>query len=91
VTPLYGHVSQDTAYLVEDYPYGFRLRCKMRCWLESDPKRGYRFVTQTTDPRMIGEVWNAPKKSTYTPIAACMYLDEQGQVHWGHPGTSEND
>ncbi len=22
--PLYGHTSEDTAYLVDDYPYGFR-------------------------------------------------------------------
>jgi len=37
--------------LVEDYPYGFRLRCKIRFWLEYAPKRGFRFVSQTTNPK----------------------------------------
>jgi hypothetical protein len=35
---LKGHISQETAYLVDDYPYGFRLRCKIRYWLEYQPK-----------------------------------------------------
>ena len=39
VTPLYGHTSPETAYLVADYPYSFKLRCRIRYWIESDPKR----------------------------------------------------
>lgn len=27
---LLGHVSPQTAYLVEDYPYGRQLRCRIR-------------------------------------------------------------
>jgi hypothetical protein len=30
---LSGHVSPQTAYLVEDYPYGRRLRCRIRYWI----------------------------------------------------------
>jgi hypothetical protein len=77
---LKGHVSPDTAYVVNDYPYGFRLRCKIRYWLEDSPKHGTRFVSQTTNPKKAGEVWNKPKASTYAPIAACMFLDEKGYV-----------
>jgi len=79
VTPLYGHTSQETAYNVADYPYG-RLRCKIRYWLESHPKHGFRFVSQTENPKTLR--WNAPKKSTYAMIAGCMYLDEKGHCHW---------
>ena len=27
-------VSPETAIIVPDYPYGFRLRCKLRVWVE---------------------------------------------------------
>jgi hypothetical protein len=79
---LSGHVSPETAYLVDDYPYGFRLRCKIRYWLEYKPKQGYRLVSQTTNPKQSGEVWNKPKASTYVSIAAAMYLDEKEHVQW---------
>lgn len=76
---IYGHVSQETAYEIDDYPYG-RLRCKRRVWLESDPKRGFRFVAQTQNPK--NGRWNAPHKSTYVEVAACLYLDENRHVQW---------
>ena len=82
MTPLYGHVSPETAYVVNDYPYGFRMRCKIRYWLERHPTRGWRFCSQTTNPKRDGEVWNKPKASTYVRFAACMYLDDVGHVHW---------
>jgi hypothetical protein len=86
-TPLHGHTSAETAYLVADYPYGRKVRCRIRYWLESDPKRGFRFVSQTEHPTR--KVWNAPKKSTYMLLAACMFLDEVGHVQWA--GLSEYD
>ena len=64
-TILSGHTSPETAYLVEDYPYGFRLRCKIRRWLDCDPKRGARLMSQTSNPKLSGLVWNKPKASTY--------------------------
>jgi hypothetical protein len=80
---LFGHISPETAYLVEDYPYGFRLRCKIRYWLEFHPKHGFRFVSQTTNPkRPVSEVWNKPKASTYCRFGAAMYLNEEGHVTW---------
>lgn len=76
---IYGHISEETAHTVDDYPYG-RLRCKRRVWLESDPKRGFRLVTQTQNPK--NGRWNAPHKSTYTEVAACLYLDDKEHVQW---------
>jgi hypothetical protein len=78
---LTGHTSQATAHLVTDYPYGFRLRCKIRYWLEHDAAKGTRMCSQTTDPRTGNVHWNKPKKSTYSPVGV-MYLDEQGHCTW---------
>lgn len=77
--PLYGHTSIENAYMVNDYPYG-RDRCRIRFWLERDEKRGFRFCSQTEHPRKL--IWNAPKKSTYSLLAGCMYLDDKGHVVW---------
>lgn len=84
---LKGHVSPETAYMVDDYPYGFRLRCKIRYWLEFKPKQGFRFVSQTTNPKRPGEVWNKPMASTYSRFGGAMFLDENEHVHWS--GLSE--
>ena len=53
---LVGHTSPETAHVTIDYPYGFRLRCQRREWLEYKPKKGYRFVTQTSNPKP-GACW----------------------------------
>jgi hypothetical protein len=82
---LRGHVSEDTAYLVNDYPYGYTLRCKIRYWLHTADKGAYRdqmrLMSQTTNPKMKGQVWNKPKASTYAPWAV-MYLDSRGYASW---------
>jgi len=78
--PLYGHTSEATAYLVDDYPYGFRERTQIRYWLEHKPKKGWRFVSQTLNPK-TGR-WNKPKASTYAEWGGAMYLDENGHVQW---------
>jgi hypothetical protein len=81
--PLYGHDSMSNAYVVDDYPYGFRLRCKIRYWVEYVPKKGYRMVSQTTNPKIADrEVWNKPKATTYAGVAGCLYLDSKDQVHF---------
>jgi hypothetical protein len=84
---LSGHISPETAFVVDDYPYGFRLRCKIRYWLEFHPKRGFRFLSQTTNPKRPDEVWNKPKASAYCKFGAAMYLDDQEHVTWA--GLSE--
>ncbi len=86
---LTGHTSAETAYVVDDYPYGFTLRCKIRYWLEYHPKKGFRFISQTTNPKKSFEVWNKPKASTYMRLGGVMYLDDKNHVHWH--GISEYD
>ncbi len=81
VQVLSGHVSPETAYTVEDYPYGFRLRCRIRYWLEYKKGTGVRLVSQTTNPKR-GGAWNKPKASTYGRFGGAMFLDEQGYVQW---------
>lgn len=76
---LFGHTDEENAYLVDDYPYGFRLRTQIRYWLESKAGRGDRFVSQTMNPK-TGR-WNKPKRSTYTGVAV-MFIDEEQHVRW---------
>lgn len=78
---LSGHVSPETAYTVDDYPYGFRLRCTIRYWLDFKAGHGFRLASQTTDPKHGGR-WNKPKFSTYSKFGAAMFLDENDHVKW---------
>jgi hypothetical protein len=82
MTILSGHISPETAYLIKSYPYGFRLRCQMRYWLDWHPKRGARLMSQTSNPKQPGLVWNKPKASTYSVFGGAMYLDDKGHVAW---------
>jgi hypothetical protein len=87
--PLYGHTSEASAYVVDDYPYGFNARTQIRYWLEHKPKKGWRFVSQTMNPKT--DRWNKPKASTYADWGAAMYLDEKGHVHWDGVGPYSGD
>jgi hypothetical protein len=78
---LKGHVSPETAYVIEDYPYGFKLRCKIRYWMEYKNKIGFRFISQTSNPKK-GDIWNKPKALTYDRLGGCMYLNEEGHVKY---------
>ena len=82
---LNGHTSPKTAYVVNNYPYGFHLRCKIRYWLETSEKgvaKGRtRFVSQTTNPKFTSDIWNKPKVNTYGQGLVLMYLDEKNHVH----------
>lgn len=83
IKPLTGHVSEETAFVVDDYPYGFRLRCKIRYWVEAHKTHGFRNCSQTTNPKVPGERWNKPKKGTYCKIACGMFQTvEDGHVHF---------
>lgn len=74
---LFGHTNCDTARLVGDYPYGYRLRTQIRYWIETNARHGDRFMAQTLNPK-TGR-WNKPKASTYSPVMA-MYVDGEGHV-----------
>lgn len=78
---LYGHISPETAYIVEGYPWGFRLRTTIRYWIETSTAKngGQRFCSQTINPKT--GAWCAPKKGTYNAIAV-MFLDENEHVKY---------
>lgn len=81
---LHGHTDQNTAYVVDDYPYGRVLRCKIRYWVHTNNKGAQRFMSQTTNPKRAGEVWNKPKASTYSAMVI-LYRDAvKGHVHGHH-------
>jgi len=77
---LTGHVSPDTAYVVADYPYGFRLRCQIRYWIETKRGKGQRVVSQTSNPKVPGLVWNTPKASTYSDLRVLVLDPTNGHV-----------
>jgi len=77
---LAGHTSPETAFVVDDYPYGFRLRCKIRYWLETKKGHGQRFMSQTTNPKRAEEFWNKPKAGTYHVIAVMVRDESNGHV-----------
>lgn len=79
---LLGHTSADTAYVVEGYPYGFTLRTQIRYWVETKPKFGQRFVSQTLNPK-TGK-WNAPKAGTYYQAIALLVNDEVESKEFGY-------
>lgn len=62
---LSGHISEESAFVVDDYPYGFHARTQIRYWIETT-KHGQRFVSQTLNPKT--GAWNKPKAGTYGEI-----------------------
>lgn len=77
---LYNHTSFETAYVVQDWPWGYKLRTEKRFWIESN-KSGDRQISQTLDPR-TGK-WCAPKKSIYYPILIFYTSDQEKVVTQG--------
>lgn len=69
----------DTAYAVEDYPYG-RLKCTMKFWLDYRPGQqyGFRLVTCSLNPK-TGK-WNKPHSSTYSQAMALYIERETGHI-----------
>ena len=76
---LHDHTSQETAYVQPDYPYSFQLRCQRRVWLEFKAPHGYRMVTQTSNPKKTGVVWNKPKAGVYHFVAV-LVVDDQDHI-----------
>jgi len=74
-------VSPETAVTVQDYPYGFRLRCTMRVWVEFRKGKGFRYCTQTSNPKKPGLVWNKPKAGTYSRVSMAIAVDANGHLY----------
>ena len=79
-TLIIGARSPETAVVVSDYPYGRRLRCVMRYWLETKKSHGTRLVSQTNNPKRPGLVWNKPHAGTYTQGAVVLHTDQNAHV-----------
>ena len=77
---LYSHTTPETAFVAENYPWGFRLRTTIRYWVETKKAKngGQRFARQTINPK-TGK-WCAIKYSTYSPIMI-MFLDHNDHIH----------
>lgn len=101
ITPvkvLHGHVDEESAHLVDDYPYGRRMRCEIRYWVDTALKGAatgqQRFVSQTTNPKAATRVWNAPKRSTYSSLVVLFLNEDEHVKHWHvdeHHITPEGD
>ena len=62
----------DSAYIVPNWPWGFKLKTEARFWIETT-KVGDRFVQQTKNPK-TGK-WCKPKKSTYDAVLVLAIKD----------------
>ena len=62
---------------IENYPYGFREKTTLYDYLEFNPKKGYRHIRQTVNPK-TGKL-NKPKNSTYYPLLV-RHLDDEKNV-----------
>jgi len=62
---IYNKDSFDNSIEVNNYPWGFRLKTKVRYWIETT-NRGDRFVKCTLNPKT--QKWCAEKKSTYSSV-----------------------
>lgn len=69
--------SLETAYIAQDYPYGFTLRCEKAYWVETKGNKGQRLVTCTKNPKT--GLWNKPKAGVYYQCIV-LYEDLLGHV-----------
>jgi len=75
-TIIYNKDSADNAVVVDNYPWGYKLRTKRKYWIETT-KRGDRLCYQTLNPKT--DKWCAVKKSTYSGIEV-LYENEDGHI-----------
>lgn len=90
---LHGHQSPETAHLTYAYPFGRRVRCLRREWVDSPVtggKRGQqRFVTQTTHSSFNADY--SLRIASEGQVAADAWADEQlaaGALRWNAPKAS---
>ena len=73
------HTNEENALIVDNYPYGFTLRTKIKYWVETT-KRGDRFVSQTLNPKT--NKWNKPKLSTYKAVMVLIKKKENEHISY---------
>jgi len=70
-------ISNREKIAIENYPYGYSLKTTMFDSVEFNPKKGFRHVRQTINPK-TGKL-NAEKKSTYYPFMM-RFMDHEGHI-----------
>lgn len=79
---LLGHESAETGYMVDDYPYGRKTRCRIRYWVETAAKGAAKFmmrpVSQTEEP--TSKRWNAPRLGNYRDLVVLVKRADNGHV-----------
>lgn len=86
------HNTPETAYVIMDYPYGYKARCMKRIWVETATQgKGngkQRLGEQTSNPKLSTQdniYWNACKYSTYSSMIILIEGNENnkpGQEHY---------
>lgn len=81
------HTSEETAYIVQSYPYG-RKRTQKKFWIETT-KRGDRMCGMTLNPKT--QEWNNPKKTTYSDVMVLVKNEDDHvkTMSWGTAYTEE--
>lgn len=74
---IYTATSMENAFVVNNYPWGFKLKTSQRYWIETT-KHGDRFVTQTLNPKT--NAWCNPKKSTYSAVLIMTTEDKDNKT-----------
>jgi len=74
---IYGATTPETAIVVNNYPWGFKLKTSQRYWIETT-KHGDRFITQTLNPKT--NAWCNPKKSTYSAVLVMTTEDKDNKT-----------
>lgn len=79
VTDVLAAEDLGTDHTIDDWPWGSRQSCSMHFWVESHPKRGERFMKQST---FRDRTYKA-KKATYTGKVRLIQIDgKMGHVEW---------
>jgi hypothetical protein len=76
---LHGYDSMENAFIIDNYPWGFKLKTKQKIWLEYKPNKGYRVARQTLNPK--NGRWCNPKRSTYSEFLALVENQENNHVN----------
>lgn len=74
---LHGHTSHETAYVQQCYPYGWSLKTERRVWLEFKAGKGFRFVSNTRNPKKEGHPWNKEKWGTYSEVGVMVIVKSE--------------
>ena len=90
---LHGHESINTAIAIDDYPFGYKLRCIQRHWIEvaekGSQKGKYRHVMQTTERkwnyRYTDLLHEAEKEFPDDPYKSPVFHEYRKTAIWNKP------